>query len=447
MRSAHDRQRPRGGGLRGGLLRGALVLAITAGLLAVAEGGTRIVLRLRTGVWPHTWASRIRAQQDAALRLYRRHPYLETAPREGARVHAFGKQASFNALGYRSPERPLARPPAALRILCAGGSTTFDLLAASDDRTWPWRLEQRLRRQRPGVEVWNAGFPGWTSLESLISLALRDVDLGPALVVVYQGDNDLQPGGYQPFDRQYEHGHAELTLQPLGFDRPPLPWRARSVLLERLAAAWARPGDPWSSLDPRQPRHPRLAPGAAGTFARNLRSLVAVARAHGARVALVTQTIRIRRRQRADDLKYLAQWLPGLVPEAAPGELEQLNAALRGMHGEEGVQVVDAAAQVGWQDEDFGDPLHFSDRGSERFADYLATALALPAAAPASGLAAGGGAQVDEAIDRRELVAQQRHVHGLEPHRHAGAGDAGERRIEARQLAVQLHGVRQQARP
>jgi len=361
------------------LARTAIVLAVTAGLLALAEGATRLVLRFGTGAWPHTAASRVRAQQDEALRLYRRHPFLNAAPREGTRVHAFGKEAGWNALGYRSPERPLARPAGVLRVLCAGGSTTFDLLAASDDRTWPWRLERKLLRRRPHLEVWNAGFPGWTSLESLISLALRDVDLGPGLVVVYQGDNDLQPGGYLPFDRQYEHGHAELELRALGFDRPPLPWRSRSVLIERLAAAWARPGDPWASLDPRQARQPHLAPGAVAAFARNLRSLVAVARAHGARVALVTQTIRIRAAQRADDLKYLAQWLPALVPQAAPGELERLNEEQRAWRGQDGVQVVDAAARIGWQDQDFADPLHFSGRGSERFAEFLAGELALPA--------------------------------------------------------------------
>ena len=361
-------------------LRSAIVLAITAALLAAAEGGARLWLRLATGAWPRTAASRVRAQQDEALRLYRRHPFLNTAPREGARVHAFGKQAGFNALGYRSPERPLARPAGVLRVLCAGGSTTFDLLAANDESTWPWRLEAALRRRQPRLEVWNAGFPGWTSLESLISFALRDADLEPGLVVLYQGDNDLQPGGYRPFDRQYEHGHAELALRALGFARPPLPWRSRSVLLERLDAAWARPGDPWASLDPSEPRHPLLAPEAIAAFDRNVRSLAGIARAHGARLALVTQTIRIRRMQRADDLKYLAQWLPGLLSEAAPGELERLNQTLRAMAGDEDVQVLDAAARLGWQDDDFADPLHFSDRGSRRFAAFLAAELALPEA-------------------------------------------------------------------
>ncbi len=111
-----------------------------------------------------------------------------------------------------------------------------------------------------------------------------------------------------------------------------------------------------------------------------MRSLIGLARAHGARVALVTQTIRVRQAQRPDDLKYLAQWLPALLPEAAPSELERLNSALRALSGQEGAQLVDAAARIGWQDDDFADPLHFSERGSERFAEFLARELTLDAA-------------------------------------------------------------------
>ena len=363
------------------LLRTLIILAITLGLMAGAEGGVRLYLRLRTGAWPETAASSVRRQQAEVLRLYRLHPFLNTAPRAGRRVRAFGKEAAFNALGYRSPERPRQRPPGALRVLCAGGSTTFDLLAASDGRTWPWRLEEKLRRRRPGLEVWNAGFPGWTSLESLISLAMRDVDLGPGLVVLFEGDNDLQPGGCEPFDRQYEHCHAELVRRALGFELPPLTWRSRSVLVERLRSALGRPTDPWAAADPGLPRHERLAPGALAAFASNVRSQIGIARVHGARVALVTQAIRIRSLQRAGDLEYLAQWLPGLLPAAAPGELERLNGALRSFAADDGVQLVDAAARLRWQDEDFADPLHFSERGSERFADFLAAELLLPAAA------------------------------------------------------------------
>ena len=200
-------------------------------------------------------------------------------------------------------------------------------------------------------------------------------------MVLFEGDNDLQPGGCEPFDRQYEHCHADLVRRALGFELPPLR-RSRSVLVERLRAALGRPVNPWAAADPGLARHPRLAPGALAAFASNVRSQIGIARANGARVALVTQAIRIRRVQRVGDLAYLGQWLPGLLPAAAPGELERLNGALRLLGREDGVQLVDAAARIRWQDDDFADPLHFSARGSERFSDFLAAELQLPAGAP-----------------------------------------------------------------
>ena len=96
-------------------------------------------------------------------------------------------------------------------------------------------LEADLLKRGAGVEVWNAGFPGWTSLENTLSFALRDRDLAPDVVLLYAGINDLQPGAHQPFDRAYEHGHAELARRALGFElAPPSLW-SRSVLLERVA--------------------------------------------------------------------------------------------------------------------------------------------------------------------------------------------------------------------
>ena len=86
------------------------------------------------------------------------------------------------------------------------------------------------------------------------------------------------------------------------------------MLVERLRAALGRPADPWAADDPGLARHARLAPGAVAAFASNVRSQIGIARAHGARVAPVTQAIRIRRAQRIGDLAYLAQWLPGLLP-------------------------------------------------------------------------------------------------------------------------------------
>jgi lysophospholipase L1-like esterase len=358
-----------------------LALLLAATVLAALEGGTRLALRLVRGVWPATREARFRAELGRALVLYRRHAYLNTAPREGARTEAFGKRAAFNSLGYRSPERPRAKPSGIVRVLCAGGSTTFDLLAAGDGEAWPSRLERLLRAQGARAEVWNAGFPGWTSLENLISFTIRDVDLAPDVVVVFQGINDLQPAGHRPFDPTYERGHAELAVRALGFELPPLTWRDRSLVAEWLHDRTGRPRDPWSRLGPvaEVPRQSRIAAAAPAAFERNVRALAAAARDRGARTVLVTQAIRLRRAHLAADREYLARWVPGLTPESAPGELERFNEVLRRLGRDGAAVTVDAAALAGWQDADFADPLHFSAAGSEKLARLLAGTLPLPA--------------------------------------------------------------------
>lgn len=357
----------------------AVVCAVTVMVLAGAEVGLRVVGRLRSGSWPLTQISAFYDTMRLITGVYRRHPFLQVAPREAGRVRLVDHAVAFNSLGYRSPERLRAKPPHTRRVLCSGGSTTLDLLARNDQETWPWRLEGELRRTTPEVEVWNAGFNGWTTLENLISLASRDVDLAPDVVVLFQGINDLQPAAHRPFDPQYERGHAEVTLRALGFNLPPLAWWQRSLLLERARKLVGSQREPWEILRPPPspgPLRRELEPEAVATFARNVRSFIAVAHEHGASVVLVTQTIRIREQHRDGDLTYLAGWLPGLDPAAAPAQLERLNQVLRRLADGRHAVVADAASEVGWTDGDFADPMHASSAGSARFAAYLGERIA-----------------------------------------------------------------------
>ncbi|HVT59628.1 MAG TPA: SGNH/GDSL hydrolase family protein [Thermoanaerobaculia bacterium] len=364
---------------------------LTAALLGAGEVGLRLLGRWRDGRWPQSQAGGFYDRIRMLRRIYRTHPFLNTAPRKGGRVAAFGRQVVLNRLGYRSPERPAAKPPGVRRVLVAGGSTTFDLLAADNEHSWPSRLEARLRAGGTPVEVWNAGFPGWTTLESLISLAFRDLDLGPDMVVLFHGINDLQPAAHQPFDPQYEHGHAEVSRRALGLELKPPAWWEESLLSDRLRDLARGPVDPWQTLAAPTPtsagtggRRLAIAPEAVGVFARNARSFAALAAARGARVILVTQTMRLRAANRARDVAYLEGWYPGLAAEAAPAELEKLNGALRELAAAGTGELADAARDVAWTDDDFGDPLHVGDAGRGKLVAYLALRLttALAAARP-----------------------------------------------------------------
>lgn len=360
------------------VLLASLLLVASLLLLALLEGGARAFHRLRSGDWAPTRASAMHDQIGIARQMYRPHAFLNVALREGARIHVYGREIAVNSLGYRSPERPLRKPAGVLRVLCAGGSATFDIRAHTNDQTWPALLEGELRRRGQPAEVWNAGVPGWTSLENVISLASRDLDLEPDLIVLLQGVNDLQPAAWLPFDRQYEQGHAELVRRHLGLDLGPLSLVDRSALLETLNDLLHGPRDPLHVLvrvkrvELGTSSRTAVPPEAFATFERNIRSLLSIARDHHIAVVLVTQLTRIRAAVADSDKALIGIWIPGLLPAAVPGQMQKMNDVLRRLSTSAGPRLVDLTRDSGWQDVDFDDPWHFSATGSEHFARLLA---------------------------------------------------------------------------
>ena len=286
----------------------------------------------------------------------------------------FGKRASSTAsvTARRSARGPSRR--GSLRVLLSGGSTTFDVLAPDDAATWPRLLETRLRAGESPVEVWNAGFPGWTSQENVISLAIRDLDLAPDLASSTRGSTISSRPRTAVRSRMYEHGHAELARRALGSSCR----RRRGSAVRcwpRSSAGWGRAADPWQALAGAAgsgPRRERIAPEGIAAFERNVRSFAALARSRGAGVLLVTQPVRIRAASRDADLSYLAGWYPELLPTAAPEELERLNGVVRRLAGEGLAGLADGAREIDWRDGDFGDPMHYTDSGRRKLVDYLA---------------------------------------------------------------------------
>jgi lysophospholipase L1-like esterase len=99
----------------------------------------------------------------------------------------------INSHGFRGREVSVAKPAGVLRIVCLGGSTTFDGGSVGKDRPWPEVLEAELRKRlgTSSIEVLNLGIGGATSLDSLIDLQMRALAFQPDLIVVYQAHNDL----------------------------------------------------------------------------------------------------------------------------------------------------------------------------------------------------------------------------------------------------------------
>jgi lysophospholipase L1-like esterase len=296
--------------------------AIAVLLFLLLEGGCRAALRARTGSWPETRAMAYTKFVEKIGKAFRPHPLLAVAGRPGAVLEVGGKLIHFNARGQRATnvvDLPLPKPPGVFRIVCEGGSTTFDILAPDDATTWPARLGALLA---PRADVANAGFTGWTSLESLVSLEIRDVDLAPDLVIVFSGINDLQPAGHEPFTPDYSLGHLDILPRVTGVAPIPVRLVSRSVLLEFLLGRLRPAGgkEPAEGFTPSYawtgaPRRDDIPDAAASVYERNLRSTIAVAKAHGARTLLVAQSVRLRKGREAEDADWMVSWTPGLTPK------------------------------------------------------------------------------------------------------------------------------------
>jgi lysophospholipase L1-like esterase len=109
---------------------------------------------------------------------------------------------TINSLGFRGPETSRDKPDGALRIVCIGGSTTFDTSVTGPNPPWVQVLENALMDRFPGarIEVLNLGIPGAAVLDSLIDLQTRGLQLEPDIVVVYQGHNDFRYSTRPPDD-------------------------------------------------------------------------------------------------------------------------------------------------------------------------------------------------------------------------------------------------------
>jgi hypothetical protein len=90
------------------------------------------------------------------------------------------RHVSTNSLGLRGPERPVAKPPGTLRIVCIGASNTYGA-AVTDGHTWPDALERSLVLRGIRAEVWNSGVSAWVTTQAVIradrALAAWEPDL------------------------------------------------------------------------------------------------------------------------------------------------------------------------------------------------------------------------------------------------------------------------------
>lgn len=336
---------------------------------------------------------RLAMGRNPTERRYEAHRYLGYVP---ARSYSDEKNR-HNALGFRGEEIEVPKPPGEFRIACLGGSTTYGRGVKEYALAYPQLLEAELGSRGHGsVRVINAGAEGYTSWESLLNLEFRVLDLEPDLVISYDGINDVHARLVWPSEAYRGDNSGRRATSALPQDVPG-PFE-HSALVRILLVRWGRIA-PHSelarTLDPgadtyyapefwkqwRRGSYPQgifreataaemFAANPPVYFQRNLRSMVAVARAHGAEAMLATYAFSPRRHH----------------PTSASAEyihaIGEMNEAMRAVARETGAHLFDFAAAFPDEPGYYVDGQHVNAKGSRLqarlFADYLVASGLLP---------------------------------------------------------------------
>ncbi len=227
-------------------------------------------------------------QMPPAAFRFRPHPYFVYALNESF-VSADGLNR-HSSHGTRGAEFEVRKPAGTTRIVCIGGSTTYETGVRDDRETYPALVGELLRSQHahPEVEVINAGVPGYTSWESLSWLELSVLEWQPDFIVYYDNTNDVhprlvEPETYRSDDAGYRRAWDDdvrwwdhsLVLRWLGVQAGFSP---RNDLVERSTRAENVARDPDAALKANAPRW----------FRRNLELMATVCRARGAELVLAS---------------------------------------------------------------------------------------------------------------------------------------------------------------
>jgi hypothetical protein len=362
--------------LRYYLPRLALFLLIFVAVLALPEAVTRVLYRVRHGVWPVSLAEVVERSQAEVGGLFVEHSILPFVLKPGARLTFMDTAAEINSSGFRGPELRSATP---LRVLVVGASTTFDTGVPDYARTWPHQLEAQLGPTLPGIEVINGGVPVYMLWANYLKYILYDRYAKPDIVLIYQGIADTTPWWPAAYDKListdywlYRGSEARSWSGIQGAQKlwqdPLLPGLfARSIFLRGAYNERGRNENVFANMvrartvdeampDPFVERNIDV----FGYFVSALRS-------DGVLPILVPQSIGSPTRKRV-----YGENFPVFV-----GGLHKLNTHYVRYARQAGVKVIDVTGITDqWGDEYFKDFLHYNEAGSLELARLVAQRLA-----------------------------------------------------------------------
>ena len=272
----------------------------------------------------------------------------------GVRVQGASSSVGTNSLGFRGPDLLDPKPPNGFRIWVVGGSTTFDVFAPDDSKTWPALVGQQLGVEHPErvVEVINAGIPGEVIAGNLEDFKDHADSVKPDLLIYYHGPNDLRDirfGGPPPPSGPLEKQFALLraTRGAINKRYPTLP-------------------EEWANA--------RLSSHDLNEMTRRIELMIDEANRRGVPVLLANHAF---------------QYTPGKTGSEALGEIGEIcvlmqmvpdnvvhmfrdyNTLVAGIAERKGLPFVDVRSAVPSDPKYWGDALHFSAAGSQLAAEAV----------------------------------------------------------------------------
>jgi lysophospholipase L1-like esterase len=229
------------------------------------------------------------------------HPYLQTLLRFDVEFH---KGEKLDPDGFRRTG-PFHQGKETYKILTIGDSCTFSISSSSQKKSYPAQLERLLiEKNGSPFEVYNAGVPGYNSLQMFLWLTTKLKTIHPDEIIVYGGWNDFRilmhdrgmlyiENNCLGMPDMYRHGtYWELSKKQSGFLHRLL---SKSYLVGHLAfkvkAYWLKKKvtrfwheHPLSELPP----EPLFIEEVFTNFRNNMENIISLSKGKGMKVSVIT---------------------------------------------------------------------------------------------------------------------------------------------------------------
>lgn len=277
----------------------------------------------------------------------------------------------IDSLGFRSPELEVPKPEGRQRIAFVGGSTTYCAEAKNNEDTWPHRVAETLREERPELDLdyINAGVSGYSTTSTRDNLSHRVLPLEPDIVVIYHATNDISKDTREAAKLQglYRgHGDAGTWLA-----QHSMAWS----LLEKNLILQSR----IQQADSPEDRGVVNTAGLADEFAARLRGLIQLTRESGAEPVLVTFSYRAREGMSEDELLDACfsslYYMPHMSPAGLLEIFTEYNEAIRRVSQETGCLLIEGADEIPGDGEHYRDSVHFHGPGLRKMATRVSSGL------------------------------------------------------------------------